>query len=346
MLTERERFNMAEDRIILDHGAGGAASHRLIKDYIFSKLRNPLLEPLDDSAVLEMGDGIRIAMTTDSYVIDPIFFPGGDIGSLAVYGTVNDLSMQGATPLFLSLAFIIEEGLPLKDLKRIMDSISKAAKEANVDIVTGDTKVVHRGQADRIYINTAGIGKVPKGIEISSHLARPGDLVIINGDIADHGMAVLFSREGLDPDIPISSDSAPLNGLVSEILKISDKIHVLKDPTRGGLGSALNEIAQNSNVSIFIYEDRIPIKEEVKAACELLGFDPLYIANEGKCIVIVEEEDADRVLEAMKRHPLGKDSRIIGEIREEYAGKVYMKTKVGGTRIISMLEGEQAPRIC
>jgi len=346
MLTERERFNMAEDRIILDHGAGGAASHRLIKDYIFSKLRNPLLEPLDDSAVLEMGDGIKIAMTTDSYVIDPIFFPGGDIGSLAVYGTVNDLSMQGATPLFLSLAFIIEEGLPLKDLKRIMDSISKAAKEANVDIVTGDTKVVHRGQADKIYINTAGIGKVPKGIEISSHLARPGDLVIINGDIADHGMAVLFSREELDPDIPISSDSAPLNGLVSEILKISDKIHVLKDPTRGGLGSALNEIAQNSNVSIFIYEDRIPIKEEVKAACELLGFDPLYIANEGKCIVIVEEEDADRVLEAMKRHPLGKDSRIIGEIREEYAGKVYMKTKVGGTRIISMLEGEQAPRIC
>ena len=346
MLTERERFNMAEDRIILDHGAGGAATHRLIKDYIFSKLRNPLLEPLDDSAVLEMGDGIKIAMTTDSYVIDPIFFPGGDIGSLAVYGTVNDLSMQGATPLFLSLAFIIEEGLPLKDLKRIMDSISKAAKEANVDIVTGDTKVVHRGQADKIYINTAGIGKVPKGIEISSHLARPGDLVIINGDIADHGMAVLFSREGLDPDIPISSDSAPLNGLVSEILKISDKIHVLKDPTRGGLGSALNEIAQNSNVSIFIYEDRIPIKEEVKAACELLGFDPLYIANEGKCIVIVEEEDADRVLEAMKRHPLGKDSRIIGEIREEYAGKVYMKTKVGGTRIISMLEGEQAPRIC
>ncbi len=333
------------ERIGLDHGSGGEASHELVREIFVSRLDNDYLRPLDDSAVLEL-PACTLAITTDSYVVDPIFFPGGNIGSLAVHGTVNDLSMQGARPLYLTLGLILEEGLPLQDLITIIDSLAQAAHEAKVSIVAGDTKVVPKAAVDKVFINTSGIGLIPDGVNVSGHNARPGDVLIINGNIGDHGMAILSRREGLHFESPLMSDSAPLNGLVSSILEVSNEIHVLRDPTRGGVATALNEVASRSGVGIHLFEEDVPISPPVAAACEILGLDPLYVANEGKCLVIVSKEEAKKVLRVMKKNTYGKRSRIIGEVTAENPGRVLLKTKIGGTRILSMLTGEQLPRIC
>ena len=336
---------MTKDHVTLDHGSGGEASRELVNELLIARLDNEFLRQLDDSAVVELAGG-SFAITTDSYVVDPIFFPGGDIGGLAVHGTVNDLSMQGATPLYLTLGLILEEGLPMNDLERIVDSIARAALEAGVKVVAGDTKVVPRGNADKIFINTSGIGSVPKGVNVSSHNARPGDLIIINGNIGDHGIAILTSREGLDFKTGLQSDSAPLNSLVSRILGAGPGVHVLRDPTRGGVATALNEVADQSGVGIQLFEDSLPVAASVRAASEILGLDPLYLANEGKCLASVSPRDADSVLRAMKGDRHGKGSVIIGEVTGDNAGRVLLKTRVGGTRILSMLTGEQLPRIC
>jgi len=333
------------NHVTLDHGSGGEASRELVHDIFLSRLDNDFLRHLDDSAVVELSEG-RFAMTTDSYVVDPVFFPGGDIGSLAVHGTVNDLSMQGAVPLYLTLGLILEEGLPMADLVRIMDSAAEAAREAGVKVVAGDTKVVPKGKADKIFINTAGIGTIPPGVEVGSHNARPGDLLLINGDIGDHGVSILASREGLDFQTRLTSDSAPLNGLVSVLLKTGSRVHVLRDPTRGGVATALNEIAGQSGVGIQLLEESLPFSKPVLAASELLGLDPLYLANEGKCLIIVDPKDANAVVKAMKRHRYGKKTAIIGQVTDQNPGRVLLKTRVGGTRILSMLTGEQLPRIC
>jgi hydrogenase expression/formation protein HypE len=336
---------MTTDQITLDHGSGGEASHELVHDIFLKRLNNDFLRRLDDSAVVDLARG-RFAMTTDSYVVDPIFFPGGNIGSLAVHGTVNDLAMQGAVPLYLTLGLILEEGLPMSDLIAIMDAVSEAAREAGVNVVAGDTKVVPRGKADKIFINTAGVGAIPEDVEVGSHNARPGDRILINGDIGDHGITILASREGLDFQTGLQSDGAPLNGLVSAVLAASPRVHVLRDPTRGGVATALNEIAGQSGVGIALFEETLPISKPVQAASELLGLDPLYLANEGKCLIAVDPGDADQVLAAMKRHAYGKQAAIIGEVMDQHPGRVLLKTRVGGTRILSMLTGEQLPRIC
>jgi hydrogenase expression/formation protein HypE len=333
------------DRILLAHGSGGELSHELVTSLFVKAFHNPFLDPLDDGAVLEVA-GERLAFTTDSYVVTPVFFPGGDIGRLAVCGTVNDLSMSGAKPLFLSAGFIIEEGFPLSSLQTIVTSMQKTAGEAAVKIVTGDTKVVNRGGADGIFINTAGIGLIPRGVEISGSLARPGDRVLLSGSIGDHGVAILSSREGLQFSTTLQSDCAPLNGLVAAMLEVSKKIRCLRDPTRGGLSSALNELARQAGVGIWVDEDRIPIKEEVQGACELLGFDPLVLANEGKLVAIVAAEAAELILQQMKAHPHGRDAALIGEVREEPKGKVILRTRIGLTRIMDMMVGELLPRIC
>ena len=334
---------MNEDKILLAHGSGGKLMHDLIESFL-PDLANPILDKLDDSAVFEVSG--RLAFTTDSYTVKPIFFPGGDIGRLAVCGTVNDLSMSGARPLYLSLAFIIEEGLPVADLKKVLASIKTAADEAGVKIVTGDTKVVDRGSADKLFINTAGVGVVPEGIEISASNAKPGDKIILSGNIGDHGIAVLSQREGLKFHTPVPSDCAPLNGLVAEMLAASANIHSLRDPTRGGLATTLNDFAGQSNVGIRLEEDKIPVDKAVLAACELLGFDPLYIANEGKLLAAVAPEDAGAVLAAMKRNKYGVGAVIIGEVVLEHPGQVVMKTDLGASRIVDMPVGELLPRIC
>jgi hydrogenase expression/formation protein HypE len=332
-----------EDSILLAHGSGGKLSRDLINDFL-PDLSNPILDRLDDSAVFELQG--RAAFTTDSYTVDPLFFPGGDIGKLAICGTVNDLAMSGARPLYLSLAFIIEEGLPVSDLKKILGSIREAAGESGVKIVTGDTKVVDRGKADRIFINTAGVGIVPEGVDISAANARPGDKVIINGNIGDHGIAVLSRREGLRLQVPVPSDCAPLNNMVAEMLAVSTRIHCLRDPTRGGLATILNDFTEQSGVGIRIEEDKIPIDRAVAAACELLGLDPLYIANEGKLVAVVAPEDAENVLSSIKQNKYGSQAAVIGEVVTEHPGKVVMKTTLGSTRIIDVPVGELLPRIC
>jgi hydrogenase expression/formation protein HypE len=333
------------DRILLAHGSGGELSHELVTSLFVKTFHNPFLDLQDDGAVLKVG-GERWAFTTDSYVVTPVFFPGGDIGRLAVCGTVNDLSMSGARPFFLSAGFIIEEGFPLSSLQTIVASMQKTAVEAGVKIVTGDTKVVNRGGADGIFINTAGIGLVPEGVNISGRFARPGDRVLLSGSIGDHGVAILSSREGFQFSTTLESDCAPLNELVAGILEVSPKIRCLRDPTRGGLSSTLNELARQSGVGIWVEEGRIPIKEEVQGACELLGFDPLILANEGKLVAVVAEEVAEIILRRMKAHPLGRDAAIIGEVREEPRGKVILRTRIGLTRIVDMMVGEPLPRIC
>ena len=332
------------DRILLAHGSGGKLAHDIIRNSFVSSLSNPVLTQLDDSAVIEPVG--RLAFTTDSYVVQPIFFPGGDIGKLAVCGTVNDLAMVGATPLYLSLAFIIEEGLLLSDLEKVVSSIKESTTEAGVTVITGDTKVVNRGTADKLFINTAGIGTVPAGLNVSGHNVRPGDILILSGTVGDHGIAVLSQREGVNFATKLKSDCAPLNGLVTEMLAVSDNIHCLRDPTRGGLATTLNEIAEQSGVSIRIDEDKIPVREEVASACEMLGLDPLYVANEGKLIAAAAPEDAEKILKQMKKHRYGRDAAIIGEVKEENPGRVVMKTGLGTTRIIDMLVGEPLPRIC
>jgi hydrogenase expression/formation protein HypE len=334
-----------EDTITLDHGSGGRASHELVKDVFLPQFKNALLEGLDDSTVFEMGDQ-KLAFSTDSYVVDPIFFPGGDIGCLAVNGTVNDVAMRGAEPLFLSVGFIIEEGFPTADLNRILSSMKRAAEEAGVQVVTGDTKVVNRGGVDKIFINTSGLGVIRGNIDISGKNAQVGDTILISGTIGDHGVTILSKRGGLSFDAPIESDSAPLNGLVAEMMSISDQIHVMRDPTRGGLATSLNEIAIQSNTGIELLEDQIPVRESVLGACEILGLDPLYIANEGKLIAIVGSADAEKVLDCMRAHSYGREAAIIGSVVSEDRGRVFMKTGVGGTRILDMLAGEQLPRIC
>jgi hydrogenase expression/formation protein HypE len=337
--------HMETPYVRLDHGSGGEASQELVRDILLHRLDNDYLRLLDDSAVVDI-TGNRLAITTDSYVVDPIFFPGGNIGSLAVHGTVNDLAMQGADPLCLTLGLILEEGLPLEDLEAIIDSVAQASREAGVAVVAGDTKVVPKDHMDKIFINTSGVGVIPDGVDVASHNARPGDVVLINGNIGEHGIAILTQREGLALKTPLMSDSAALNSLIASILGINPGIHVLRDPTRGGVATALNEIASQSRVGIHLFEESLPISKPVFSASEILGIDPLYVANEGKCLVILPREEGDEVLRAMKRHREGKGARIIGEVTEENPGRVLLNTRVGGTRIVSMLVGEQLPRIC
>jgi len=331
--------------VVLGHGSGGKLSRALLQNMILAAFRNPILETQHDGASLRI-DGGRIAFSTDSYIVHPIFFPGGDIGELAVNGTVNDLAMCGADPKYLSASLIIEEGLSMDDLWRILCSMRDAASAAGVALVTGDTKVVDRGKGDKIFINTSGIGIIPDQTNIDPSLARPGDVVILSGPIAAHGMAIMSVREGLEFETPIESDTAPLHRLVGKILASSDSVHVLRDPTRGGVASALNEIAEKCGAGISIDEASIPVADNVKGACEVLGLDPLYVANEGKLLAFVGRDDAEKALEAMQADELGRESVIIGEVVKEHAGIVVMKTRIGGTRVVDMLSGEQLPRIC
>ena len=336
---------MKEDKILLSHGSGGKLSFNLIKKLFLPNFNNPYLERLDDGAVLNI-EGLKLAYTTDSYTVDPLFFKGGDIGELAVYGTVNDLAMCGATPLYLSCSFIIEEGFSLSLLEKIVLSMRAASAIAKVDIVTGDTKVVNKGAADKIFINTSGVGIVEEGVNISGSNAKVGDVIIINGPIGSHGIAVLSEREGLKFETDIKSDTAPLSSLVADMLEVSKDIHVLRDPTRGGLSTTLNEIALSSKVDVEINESDIPIQEEVRAACEILGYDPLYLANEGKVVAFVPSEVAPEVFNKMRKNKYGKESKIIGRVVKKSEGKVYLNTIIGGKRIVDMLTGEQLPRIC
>lgn len=336
---------MKTEKILLDHGSGGKASHSLITDLLVPPFENPILAPLNDSAILDI-KGTRLAFSTDTYVVDPVFFPGGNIGDLAVNGTVNDLAMCGATPIYLSVGLIIEEGFPTGDLKKILQGMKVAAEKAGVLIVTGDTKVVPRGAADKMFINTSGIGLIPEGITISGHHARPGDKIIFSGTMADHGIAVLTQREGMTFESPIQSDTAPLNHMVQAMIGASNQVHALRDPTRGGVATSLNEIAAQSNVGIKIDEACLPVRDAVAGICELLGFDPLYIANEGKLLASVGQDHAEKILEVIQANEYGKEAAIIGEVVADSPGKVFMKTRIGGTRIVDMLTGEQLPRIC
>lgn len=336
---------MKSDKITLDHGSGGKISHRLTTDMLLPVFDNPILSQLNDGAIFELG-GQRLAFSTDTYTVDPIFFPGGSIGDLAVNGTVNDVAMCGGDPLYLSVGLIIEEGFPMADLEKILGEMRKAAQTAGVKVVTGDTKVVPRGAIDKIFINTSGIGLIPPDVDIASHNAKPGDKIILSGTIADHGITILTRREGLSFETGLTSDTAPLNHMVKQMLTAGSEVRVLRDPTRGGVGTALNEIAEKSKTGIRIYEEKIPLKKEVAAACELLGFDPLYLANEGKLLAFVPAEDTPAVLAAMKANPYGKDAAVIGEVVEDHIGKVIIETRIGGIRIVDMLAGEQLPRIC
>lgn len=331
--------------IQLDQGSGGRATHELVRELFISAFRNEVLLEMNDSALVDVQNG-RIAMTTDSYVVDPIIFPGGNIGSLAVHGTVNDLAMCGARPLYLTVGFILEEGFPVETLREIVSAMAEAARQARVLIVAGDTKVVQRGKADKIFINTSGVGVVPPGVRIGGRNGRPGDAILINGSIGDHGMAVLCKREGLAFENEIKSDSAALNDLVAAMMDVCPNIHVLRDPTRGGVATTLNEIAQQSEVGICLYEEALPIREDVAGACELLGLDPLYVANEGKVLALVEGEAAEEILRAMRSHPLGKEACKIGDAVATDPGRVFMRTRIGGHRLVDMLRGEQLPRIC
>lgn len=331
------------DRILLGHGSGGKMMHQLIREYFVPEFE---LKSLNDSAVLEETNHGKIAFTTDSYVVSPIFFPGGDIGKLAVYGTVNDLSMVGAKPLYIAAGLILEEGFPLEDLKRILSSMANAAEKSGVKIVAGDTKVVDKGKADGIFINTSGVGIIEKGVDISPIRVMTGDKVILSGHIGNHGISIIAERNGISFNPPILSDTAPLNGLVSEMLKTTKEIHAMRDPTRGGLASALKEIAIDSGYCIVVEEESIPVLAGVRGACELLGFDPLYVANEGILVAIVKPDVAESLINTMRGHPLGKGARLIGYVQETPTKMVLMKTSIGGTRIVEMLAGDQLPRIC
>jgi len=331
--------------VLLAHGGGGRLSHQLVQKMFLPRFDNPHLARLHDGAILDTG-GARLAFSTDSYVVNPIFFPGGDIGELAVNGTVNDLAMCGARAQFLSAAFILEEGLPMEVLWKIVVSMQEAASRAGVTVVTGDTKVVDRGKGDKIFINTSGIGLMRDGVTIDPSNAQPGDAILLSGTIADHGIAVLSLREGLEFRTRLASDTAPLNGLVDAMFAASTEIHVMRDPTRGGVASALNEIAGAARLGMVLEESRIPVREEVRGACEFLGLDPLYVANEGKLLAIVPRPLAERILLAMRAHPLGKDAAVVGEVVQDHPGVVLMRSTIGGMRVVDMLSGEQLPRIC
>src|SRR5215813_10534790 len=353
--ARRRKHKLRDEHITLAHGSGGKAMHELVEGLFLEYLRNPLLEPLEDQAVFKLDNHTqqsRLAFTTDSYVVTPIFFPGGDIGKLAIHGTVNDIAMSGARPLYLSAGFILEEGLLMVDLRRIVESMRDAAAEAGIAVVTGDTKVVEKGTADKVFINTAGIGVIEAPVKLSSTNAKIGDKVILSGTIGDHGTTIMIARGELELETEIESDTAPLHALVQEMLdeaaKLSsiEDIHCLRDPTRGGIATTLNEIALSSEVCVQIYEDRIPVREEVHGACEILGLDPLYVANEGKLVAFVAPELAEPLVERMRKNRYGRDACIIGEVKPDPAGIVALTTTFGGTRIVDMLAGEQLPRIC
>jgi len=330
----------------LAHGGGGRFSAQLVRDMFLAAFGNPALDVLHDGAILDVPGG-RLAFSTDSFVIKPLFFPGGDIGSLAAHGTLNDIAMCGAKPLAMSVGFILEEGLPMDDLWRIVSSLGAAVRRAGVPVVTGDTKVVDHGSGDGVYVNTTGIGVIPPGVEIAPARARPGDVVIVSGEIAVHGIAIMSVREGLEFETALESDSADLSGLVGRVLAAAgNAVHVLRDPTRGGVASALVEIAQSAEVGVLIEERAIPLGDEVRGACEILGFDPLYVANEGKFIAIVAPEVAAEVLAVIRADPLGQQATVIGEVVGGHPGRVFLRSNVGGLRAVDMLSGEQLPRIC
>ena len=334
------------DQIVMGHGAGGRMSHQLIQKAFLPAFQNPALQAGDDAALVDPGLRQQLSISTDSHVVWPLFFPGGDIGRLAVCGTVNDVAMLGAKPLYLTAGFILEEGLEMSTLQRVIASMQSAAQEAGVQIVAGDTKVVQKGKADGLYITTAGVGIVRPNVNIGGAQAKPGDVVILSGSIGDHGIAVLGARGELGFQSSIQSDVAPLNHLIEAMLNASENIHVLRDPTRGGLATTLNEIATQSNIGIQLDEKTIPVRPEVSAACEMLGFDPLYIANEGKLICFVPREDAENVLKAMRAMKYGEEALIIGEVTAEPQGRVLLKTALGSKRVVDMLAGEMLPRIC
>lgn len=336
-ITERKN-------IVMGHGSGGKLTAQLVQDLFLPAFNNEYLNKLDDQAVLQAGSS-RLAFTTDSFVVTPLFFPGGNIGELAVNGTVNDLAMSGAHPLFLSSAFILEEGFPVEDLSRIIESMARAARAAGVAIVTGDTKVVNKGSADKLFITTSGVGLVPEGIEISASRARPGDVILLSGSVGDHGMAIMSVREGLEFEGEIRSDTAPLHTLVRTMLEAGE-VHVLRDPTRGGLATSLCEIAAASSTGVEIYASAIPVREDVKGACEIMGLDPLFVANEGKLVAFVPEASSIVVLNAMRQHSGGRDATIIGRCVAEHKGMVLLKTEIGGSRILDLPFSEQLPRIC
>jgi hydrogenase expression/formation protein HypE len=336
---------LEHERIVLGHGSGGKLSADLIRKIFLPAFHNEHLARLDDQAVLNFGEA-RVAFTTDSYVVTPIFFPGGNIGDLAINGTINDLAMCGARPRFIAAAFILEEGLAMEELRRVVESMAAAAKAAGVLLVTGDTKVVDRGKGDQVFITTTGLGVIERPVSICAAGARSGDVVILSGSIGDHGIAILSKRENLEFEGSIQSDTAALHGLVEAMLEASLGIHAMRDPTRGGLATTLNEIAASSKVGIEIRESDIPVRESVKGACEILGLDPLYVANEGKLAAVVAPEAAEAMVAGMRRHPLGREARIVGRVVAEHPGMVLMKTEVGGTRIVDALFGEQLPRIC
>lgn len=338
-------LNIRSGKVDMSHGSGGRASAQLIEQIFIKHFANPLLGQGNDSTSFAAPAG-RMVMATDSHVISPLFFPGGNIGSLAVHGTVNDLAMSGAKPLYLSAGFILEEGFPLADLEAIVISMAEAAVDAEVAIITGDTKVVEKGKGDGVFINTAGVGVLPEGVNISGDQARPGDVVICSGDIGDHGVAIMSSRENLEFDTQITSDSAALHTLVQDMLQVTQDIHCLRDPTRGGLATTLNELAAQSGVGIKLQESALPIKPAVLAACELLGLDPLYVANEGKLVCVCPANKGDSLLSVMRDHPLGRQAAIIGQVVEDPHHFVQMQTAFGGSRIVDWLAGEQLPRIC
>lgn len=344
----RRKFYLRDEHVTLSHGSGGKASHNLIEGIFGQAFTNPVLDTMDDSATLLIhGMSQRLAFTTDTYVVNPLFFPGGDIGKLAVHGTINDLAAASAEPLYLSAAFILEEGFPIQDLRRIVASMAEAASSAGVMIVTGDTKVVQRGKADGLFINTAGVGLVRADWPLGQMHARPGDKILVNGSVGDHGISVMLAREGLEIETNTQSDTAPLHTLVADMIAaVGEGIHCLKDPTRGGLATTLNEIAIASEVGIALDERLIPVTAGVRGACELLGLDPLTIANEGKLIAVVAADAVQPALKAMRAHPLGRQAALIGEVRAEPPSMVILRTELGGTRVLDMLVGDPLPRIC
>jgi hydrogenase expression/formation protein HypE len=343
--TRRARSRVREDRITMSHGAGGKATQSLIEAIFLEAFRNPLLEPLEDGASLRIGE-TRLALTTDSYVVSPLFFPGGNIGDLAVNGTVNDLSMTGAVPLYLTVGFILEEGLPVEDLSRIVASMAVAAQQAGVQIVSGDTKVVERGKADGCYINTSGVGLISLDANLGVAGARPGDAIIVSGPIGDHGVTIMLARGELDIEADVISDTAPLNGLVETLLRGATGVRALRDATRGGVATILNEIATAADVGVMVNEDAIPVRDPVRGAAELLGIDPMYVACEGRMVVVVDGDVADRALDVMRGHPAGEQAEIIGQVVGQPAGIVQLRTSFGGTRIVDLLVGDPLPRIC
>ena len=338
-------LDLVHGRVDMTHGSGGRAMAQLVEELFLDAFDNEFLRQLNDQACFSVPAG-RMVMATDSHVVTPLFFPGGDIGSLSVHGTINDVAMSGAKPLYLSAGFILEEGFPLADLKRIVDSMAAAARDAGVPIVTGDTKVVERGKADGVFINTTGIGIVPEGIHISGELAQPGDRILVSGFMGDHGVAIMSQRENLTFSSPILSDTAALHELVAAMVAAVPDIHCLRDPTRGGVATTLNELARQSGVGMIIQENALPVREAVSATCEFLGLDPLYVANEGKLVAICSAHDAPRLLETMQNHPLGRDAAIIGAVVADNHHFVQMETAFGGKRIVDWLSGEQLPRIC